>query len=280
MARVTGLRRSWAAIALASIVAVGLTATAAEAVGERSVQGAVPSATVAVAAPQASNLAGSEAAVRRAPVAARASRSGQQAAPQVLVQLSRDLEAHARPWTGSPVVGTVASASKYYRVPIVAWVEQISRDGRWGLLQLPYVSPRHEGWIRIDGLRRNTTRISVRIDVSERRIAVFRGTERLFGTLAAVGSASTPTPPGRYFVTDRVAFSVGSALGSFAFGISGIQPRLPAGWSGGNQLAIHGTNDPSSIGQARSAGCVRVSETTLARLKPLLRLGTPVIVVA
>jgi lipoprotein-anchoring transpeptidase ErfK/SrfK len=78
-------------------------------------------------------------------------------------------------------------------------------------------------------------------------------------------------------VTDRVAFS-GGALGTFAFGISGIQPRLPAGWSGGNQLAIHGTNQPWSIGTSASAGCVRVSEAMLAKLKPLLAYGTPVVI--
>jgi lipoprotein-anchoring transpeptidase ErfK/SrfK len=75
-----------------------------------------------------------------------------------------------------------------------------------------------------------------------------------------------------------VPFSPGSSYGSFAFGISGIQPNLPAGWTGGNQLAIHGTNQPWSIGRSASAGCVRVSESTLARLLPLLRYGTPVIV--
>ncbi|MCD6020371.1 MAG: L,D-transpeptidase catalytic domain, partial [Actinomycetia bacterium] len=44
------------------------------------------------------------------------------------------------------------------------------------------------------------------------------------------------------------------------------------------QLAIHGTNNPSSIGQSVSAGCIRVSETTLDRLLPLLEYGTPVII--
>ena len=95
---------------------------------------------------------------------------------------------------------------------------------------------------------------------------------------AAVGAPASPTPPGDYFVTDRVAFPDGGVLGTFAFGISGIQTRLPPGWSGGNQLAIHGTNLPASIGTPASAGCVRVSETALVRLEPLLRLGTPVII--
>jgi lipoprotein-anchoring transpeptidase ErfK/SrfK len=121
--------------------------------------------------------------------------------------------------------------------------------------------------------------VQVQVDLSEHRITVTKFDRVLFGMPAATGAAASPTPVGEYFVTDRIAFSGGS-LGTFAFGISGIQPRLPAGWSGGNQLAIHGTNDPSSIGRSASAGCLRVSERSLDRLKPLLQLGTPVIVAA
>ena len=116
------------------------------------------------------------------------------------------------------------------------------------------------------------------VDLSRHWVSVSKFGHVLFGLRAATGAASSPTPEGEYFVTDRIPFPAGGSLGSFAFGISGIQPRLPAGWSGGNQLAIHGTNDPSSIGTSASAGCVRVSERGLDRLMPLLRLGTPVIV--
>ncbi len=57
-----------------------------------------------------------------------------------------------------------------------------------------------------------------------------------------------------------------------------IQPHLPAGWSGGDQLAIHGTSEPWTIGKNASAGCVHVSEKALHELEPILRLGTPVII--
>ena len=96
--------------------------------------------------------------------------------------------------------------------------------------------------------------------------------------VAATGSPTSPTPTGNYFVTDRVAFPRTSPYGSFAFGISGIQPRLPSGWSGGDLLAIHGTNDPASIGKSVSTGCLRVGERALARLKLLLVRGTPVVI--
>lgn len=189
------------------------------------------------------------------------------------------LTARRNPWAGAPSVGRVVGASRFYRVPTVAWVEEVSRNGRWGRVELPYVWPRRDGWINLEGLPRANSAITVKADVSARRLTVWKRGEVVFRAPAAVGRSTSPTPPGAYFVTDRVPFAPGGYLGSFAFGISGIQPRLPAGWSGGDQLAIHGTNSPSSIGTAASAGCLRVSEQTLAKLKPMLKLGTPVVIV-
>jgi lipoprotein-anchoring transpeptidase ErfK/SrfK len=187
------------------------------------------------------------------------------------------LPARARPNGAAAQVGVVPAGSKYYGFPIVAWVEKVSANGRWGRVELPYTWPRREGWIHLAGLRRDETRVRVEVDLSAHLVTVRKFGNVLFRAPGATGAPSSPTPVGEYFVTDRVPFS-GGYLGSFAFGISGIQPRLPAGWSGGNQLAIHGTNDPSSIGRSVSAGCVRVSESTLDRLIPLLVYGTPVIV--
>jgi hypothetical protein len=196
----------------------------------------------------------------------------------VLVHVPHTLPAFARPRANAARVGVVPAGSKYYGIPIVAWVETVSADGRWGLVELPYTWPRRDGWVRIKGLSRDTTRVRVEVDLSQHMLIVRKFGKVVFRAPGATGASYSPTPVGEYFVTDRVPFRAGSALGSFAFGISGIQPRLPAGWSGGNQLAIHGTNDPSSIGRSVSAGCVRVSESTLARLKPLLAYGTPVVV--
>ena len=196
----------------------------------------------------------------------------------VLVEVPRTLPAFAWPRPGAAEVGVVPSGSKYFGIRIVAWVEEVSPDGRWGRVELPYTWPRREGWIRLRGLERDATRVRVEIDLSEHQVTVRKFGKVLFRAPGATGAPSSPTPVGEYFVTDRVPFPDGGVFGSFAFGISGIQPRLPAGWSGGNQLAIHGTNDVSSIGRSVSAGCIRVSETTLDRLLPLLEYGTPVII--
>jgi lipoprotein-anchoring transpeptidase ErfK/SrfK len=196
----------------------------------------------------------------------------------VLVHVpSRGIAAHREPSSSSATIGTVVATSKYYGVPIVLKVA-INDAGTWGRVELPYVWPRRQGWIPLANLARDQTFLHVDVDLSEHRVRVYKRDDLLYSVPAAIGTVSSPTPPGHYVVTDRVPFPTGSALGSFAFGISGIQPHLPAGWSGGNQLAIHGTNDPSSIGTSASAGCVRVSEWALERFEPLLRLGTPVVI--
>ena len=188
------------------------------------------------------------------------------------------IAAHADASSSAPTVGTVVATSKYYGVPIVLKVDATNAAGTWGRVELPYVWPRRHGWIPLAHLSREQTFLHVDVDLSEHRVRVYKRDDLLFSLPAAIGSPSSPTPPGHYVVTDRVPFPSGSALGSFAFGISGIQQHLPAGWSGGNQLAIPGTYDPSSIGTSASAGCVRVSEWALERFEPLLRLGTPVVI--
>jgi L,D-transpeptidase-like protein len=198
--------------------------------------------------------------------------------PVTLVHVRAGMTMRTGPDADARAIGTMPSSSKYYDVPIVAWVEEVSSNGRWGRVEVPYSWPRRDGWILIAGLRHESTGVSVDVDLSRHRITITRFGRRLLSAPAATGAPSSPTPPGHYFVTDRVPFSVGSSYGAFAFGISGIQPHLPPGWGGGNQLAIHGTNDPGSIGGSNSAGCVRVGAATLQRLISLLQLGTPVVI--
>ncbi len=281
----TTVQMSWLATALAGLLTV-TTPVAAGLVGDSTAGPArgPRTAETAVAAPRGGPYPPAPARATTQVLAAtseeadRARRDTTAPEPYLLVHARPGLGVHRNPWSGSPTVDTVATVSKYYRVPLVLWVEQTSRDGEWGRVELPYVWPRREGWIRLDGLRRETTWVRVEVDLSEHAVRVFKRDDLLFQVPGATGAPASPTPPGDYAVTDRVPFAPGGSLGSFAFGISGIQPRLPAGWSGGDQLAIHGTDSPGSIGQSVSAGCVRVSETSLDRLMPLLRLGTPVVI--
>jgi lipoprotein-anchoring transpeptidase ErfK/SrfK len=175
-------------------------------------------------------------------------------------------------------VGVVSAGSRFYRTRMVAWVIQLSPDGRYGRVPIPYAPRPRTGWIPLKGLRRSNTPYSVSADLSAHRLTVRKLGRVMFRVPMATGAPWSPTPTGRYFVTDRVPFSPRGPLGAFAFGISGIQTRLPPGWRGGDQLAIHGTNNPASIGRSASAGCLRVARAVLDRLKRILVLGTPVVI--
>jgi lipoprotein-anchoring transpeptidase ErfK/SrfK len=159
------------------------------------------------------------------------------------------------------------------------WAVKTSPDGRWAQVVLPWRPNGRTGWISLRGRRTVKSPIWVEADVSSRRVNLMRGSHMVRSFVAAVGTPASPTPVGRFSVTDPIATGdPGGPFGWYAFGLSGHQPNLPAGWSGGDQLAIHGTNAPSSLGTAASAGCLRVSSTALGILKRYLRPGTPVVI--
>jgi lipoprotein-anchoring transpeptidase ErfK/SrfK len=47
---------------------------------------------------------------------------------------------------------------------------------------------------------------------------------------------------------------------------------------GSSMYRIHGTNEPSTIGQAVSSGCIRMTNDDVQDLYERVRVGTPVIV--
>ena len=66
-------------------------------------------------------------------------------------------------------------------------------------------------------------------------------------------------------------------FGPAAIGISAYSTVL-TGWTQGGPIAIHGTNEPWSIGHAVSNGCIRVRNPVLRRLFKVTPAGTPVVI--
>ena len=67
----------------------------------------------------------------------------------------------------------------------------------------------------------------------------------------------------------------GSYYGCCILALSGRQPNLPEGWSGGDRLAIHGSPTPT-WGHAVSNGCLHAAEPDLRYLMKTVPLGTAV----
>ena len=72
----------------------------------------------------------------------------------------------------------------------------------------------------------------------------------------------------------------GGAYGPYALGLAAHSDTLSEFAGGDGQIGLHGTNEPWSIGQAASHGCVRVPNEVVAQLATGLPLGTPVTIEA
>jgi hypothetical protein len=137
------------------------------------------------------------------------------------------------------------------------------------------------GWVnsRSDSLKVGRTRVSLHADLSERRLELRRGRRVVKRISVTIGQPGSSTPTGRFAVTDKISGSrYGSYYGCCILALSGRQPNLPAGWSGGDRLAIHGTNAPGTIGKAASAGCLRAADAPLRVLMRRVPVGAPVFV--
>jgi hypothetical protein len=137
------------------------------------------------------------------------------------------------------------------------------------------------GWVHRDNpaLRLRRTGWSLHADLSERSLTLRKNGRRVHRLAVAIGRPGSETPTGRFAVTDKLSgSSYGPYYGCCILALSGHQPKTPPGWTGGNRLAIHGTDAPSTIGMAASAGCLRASDEDLRRLMAKVPLGTTVFI--
>ena len=137
------------------------------------------------------------------------------------------------------------------------------------------------GWIARDPTRVDVywTRYSLHASLTGHELELRYGHKLLDSFPVTIGGPGTETPPGRYGVTDGVSFDESPYYGCCALALSGHQyAELPAGWIGGNRLAIHGT--PGEVGGAESLGCIRATDETMRYLFARVPLGTPVFIEA
>ena len=96
----------------------------------------------------------------------------------------------------------------------------------------------------------------------------------------AVGKPSTPTPVGSFRILQMAKDPTWAPKGG---PVVPPGPRNPLGtrWMriSENGYGIHATNDPASIGHARSKGCIRMQVADAEALYARVSIGTPVEIV-
>ncbi len=178
---------------------------------------------------------------------------------------------------GGKVVKRIGDRTEFGSPQVLSPIGRSRRDG-W--VAVSHTSLGNDGvaWLRLErapvSVRTRVVRLEV--DLSRREVVVHTEEGQPRRISVAVGAPDTPTPPGKYYVTDKLrGADFGPFYGCCILALSGHQPDLPQGWSGGDRLAIHGSPSPT-WGQNVSNGCLHAREADLRYLLKIVPLGTVV----
>jgi lipoprotein-anchoring transpeptidase ErfK/SrfK len=168
------------------------------------------------------------------------------------------------------------------RVPTIFSIRGVRLDRRCRrqayLVQIPQRPNGVTGWVPAAQVGVERVRTRILVDLSEKRVTLYRSGKRVLTATAAVGSPATPTPTGSFYVNQRlIPTDPTGPFGPGAVGISAFSNVL-TGWTQGGPIAIHGTNAPWSIGKAVSNGCIRLPNETLRKVFAQALSGTPVLI--
>lgn len=115
------------------------------------------------------------------------------------------------------------------------------------------------------------------INLPSRMLELYSGNTFIKEYPIAIGKPSTPTPIGQFAIIDMEKNPTWIPLGRDLVVPSGPDNPLGYRWMGFFELyGIHGTNEPWTIGQVVSNGCIRMREESAEELFDVVKKGTPI----
>jgi lipoprotein-anchoring transpeptidase ErfK/SrfK len=149
----------------------------------------------------------------------------------------------------------------------------------WLRVYLPTRPNGSFGWVRRRVVRTYTNQYRLVIRLRRHQLQLWKG-ERLAAKYpVAVGTSSTPTPRGLYYIVELLRpVNPNGSYGPFSFGLSAHSNVLQHFAGGDGRVGLHGTNQPDLIGRDVSHGCIRMRNVPIRRLARILPLGTPVLI--
>jgi lipoprotein-anchoring transpeptidase ErfK/SrfK len=181
--------------------------------------------------------------------------------------------AQLRRQPGGKIVATIKTKTEFKSPTILAVA---ARKPGWVLVRTT-LEKQHVGWLPTSAGTLFEEPRTIVIDLSAKTLTVFHRGTMTDRYKVAIGTDATPTPTGRYAVTDRLR--TGDANGDYGcciLALNAHQDKIAQGWGGGDRVAIHATPHTWTLGKQVSHGCVRASNDALRQLMRRIRLGTPV----
>lgn len=153
----------------------------------------------------------------------------------------------------------------------------LRRRGRFLQVLLPGRPNGHSGWIAADRAKTWATPWHVVVDTHSKRLFVFDGARIARSFPVVVGTASTPTPRGRFFVEEAMRLPSRSLGAPVAYALSARSSVYQEFDGGPGQIAVHGTYGIGGTpGRAESHGCIRATRSALTWMIRRFGTGTPV----
>jgi hypothetical protein len=188
--------------------------------------------------------------------------------------------ARSAPGTRPAPVARVERRTPEGTTNIVQVVGRARRAGGrlWVRARLAVLPNGTTGWLprrALGGYEEVRTRLIV--DRGSLRARLLRGGRTVFSAPVGIGTRAHPTPPGRFYVRNRLTSYSSPSYGPLAFGTSARSPVL-TDWPAGGYVGIHGTDRPGLLPGRVSHGCIRMRNADILRLARLMPVGTPVTV--
>jgi lipoprotein-anchoring transpeptidase ErfK/SrfK len=192
----------------------------------------------------------------------------------------RKADVRRLPTVASPVVTRLdtTTGDGTQNIVLALTGAKVKGGGTWYLVRLAILPNNSTGWVPRSAL--GTLYIlhtHLYIDRATQTATLKRDGRTIFTTRIGVGRPYWPTPPGQFYVRDKLVDFHNPFYGPLAFGTSARSAVL-TDWPGGGYIGIHGTNEPQLIPGRISHGCIRVPNEKIVVLAKLMPVGTPVTV--
>jgi hypothetical protein len=183
----------------------------------------------------------------------------------------------AKPSLGARIVTTLPTGTTdgTQNVVLVLSRVDISPHQSWYRVRLPILPNNKTGYVQ----SRNLSSLFIvhthlYVNRGSLTATLKRDGKTIFKTTVGIGKSYWPTPPGDYYIRDKLTNFNNPFYGPVAFGTSARSPTL-TDWPGGGYVGVHGTNQPQILPGRVSHGCIRMRNAAIVALARMMPVGTP-----
>lgn len=149
--------------------------------------------------------------------------------------------------------------------------------GDWLRVEIPVRPNGTDGYVAAADVTLSNTSFRLDLRLGTRMLTLYDGNTVVLSTPVVIGKPETPTPTGRFYITDEVEQdNPAGAYGPVALPTNAYSEHIDEFDNGVPVIALHGTNRPELVGQDVSNGCIRIPNDVIQQIVNAIPIGTPI----